>query len=198
MKKLFYYLAILAIGISSIKAQTLIAEYERLTIEVENEEEDLKNLKIVGQEQYEKLKEFTSKPTSFVLHYSQGVSEFMEKPFEPKEEKIEMGDMKMTMIVTPNEHIGFKDFNSNQLISNEYIMQKAFLMEESMPNLDWQIQEETQKFGDFTAQKATLKKDGKEIIAYYTEEIPIPDGLIHIMDCQDLSYISKPKIMYIA
>ncbi len=176
MKPLLLYFCFSLISIYFISAQTVIAEYERVSINTYSEEDEQKYIKLMGKEQYDKMMEFTSKPSYYILDYSQGISEFKEKPFEDKEESYEMGGIKMNMTIIADEDVWYKDFNSNQLISNEYIMHRAFLMEESMQNLDWQIQEETQEFGDFTAQKATLEKDGKEIIAYYTEEIPIPDG----------------------
>ena len=47
---------------------------------------------------------------------------------------------------------------------------------EESPKFNWQISEEKQKIGDYTGQKATTTFGGREWTAWFSLDIPFPDG----------------------
>src|SRR5690606_15124887 len=63
-------------------------------------------------------------------------------------------------------------------LPDEYIphLDSAYHVYDSMPELNWEITDETENILGFTCKKATVKYRGSSISAYFTEEIPIPFG----------------------
>ena len=54
---------------------------------------------------------------------------------------------------------------------------KTYFVKDSLGDLDWKIHpKDTLKIGDYLCTKATLNFRGRDYIAYFTEEIPIPAG----------------------
>lgn len=47
---------------------------------------------------------------------------------------------------------------------------------EKRPRIDWKLEKETKKIGNFTAHKAVGKFRGRKYTAWYTTEIPLPYG----------------------
>ncbi|MDC9722146.1 MAG: GLPGLI family protein [Urechidicola sp.] len=45
-----------------------------------------------------------------------------------------------------------------------------------IPKIDWKIQSETKKIGNYTCAKATAKFRGRDYTAWFTTEIPVPFG----------------------
>lgn len=72
----------------------------------------------------------------------------------------------------------FKTKDSPLIYYDEYIphLDSAYHVYDSMPELNWEITDETENILGFTCKKATVKYRGSSISAYFTEEIPIPFG----------------------
>jgi GLPGLI family protein len=49
-------------------------------------------------------------------------------------------------------------------------------LKELNPKFDWVLINETKKIGDFTCNKATCHFRGRDYVAWYTNEIPVPHG----------------------
>ncbi|RQP08197.1 MAG: GLPGLI family protein [Chryseobacterium sp.] len=73
----------------------------------------------------------------------------------------------------------------NHEVTKEYPDYKVFLIEQINSDIykiaddkkiNWQLSPETQKIGDYTAQKATTSFGGREWVAWFTTELPFPDG----------------------
>lgn len=97
---------------------------------------------------------------------------------EREKKEIETGQ-RMSFKNLPNDEVvyflkkqndeGFVEFYSNEFDQNlEYKENNTF---------DWKLSnDETKKYLSYTLKKATLKKYGKDFIAWYCPEVPINDG----------------------
>jgi GLPGLI family protein len=72
-----------------------------------------------------------------------------------------------------------------QKVVKEYPEYKTYLFEKVDSDLykiaeegkqDWKILSETQKIGNYTAQKATTSFGGRDWVAWFTTDLPFPDG----------------------
>ncbi|MGV9003002.1 GLPGLI family protein [Flavobacterium sp.] len=70
----------------------------------------------------------------------------------------------------------FKDFNQNQLFSEEKIFTKSLVVSDELNIFDWKIEKDTLTILNNKCQKATTKFRGREFVAYFTTDIPISDG----------------------
>ena len=55
-------------------------------------------------------------------------------------------------------------------------MNDQFYYDESMDLFDWQIHPETKRIKDYEVQKATTSFAGRNYVAWFSPELPIPDG----------------------
>ena len=70
----------------------------------------------------------------------------------------------------------YKDFDSSTLIIRELVGKSAYLITESFPKFDWQIEPDKKNIGGFDCQKATLTHKGRQYTAWFTTKIPSSDG----------------------
>ncbi|WP_196894782.1 GLPGLI family protein [Aureivirga marina] len=66
--------------------------------------------------------------------------------------------------------------NSNLVYECVDLKEHCYLFKDEGINLKWKITEITEKFGRFTAKKATAKFRGRNYTAWFTEEIPTMNG----------------------
>lgn len=69
----------------------------------------------------------------------------------------------------------FIDKSSNKMFSLLNWKSKQYV-EEIIPVIDWKLEKETKKIGSFDCKKATTSFRGREYIAWYALEIPLPYG----------------------
>lgn len=71
----------------------------------------------------------------------------------------------------------FKDFNSSELIVFDKLPKKSSGTKSTLlKSSDWHIYNETLTIGKYKTKKAVLKSPGKNIIAWFTEQLEIKDG----------------------
>jgi len=70
----------------------------------------------------------------------------------------------------------YKNFSTDRLISEERIFTKAFVVEDNLQLFKWTIEADTLTVLSQKCRKASTKFRGREYIAYFAEDIPIPDG----------------------
>jgi len=99
------------------------------------------------------------------------------------------------MVVTPGGNELYKNIQDNNYTSERELFGKLFLVQDTLPKIDWKLTGETKQIGQYTCYKATytrmsrggFKMDSekgesliqpKEIVttAWYTPQIPISDG----------------------
>jgi GLPGLI family protein len=70
----------------------------------------------------------------------------------------------------------FKDFNIQKIYSEELIRNKPFNVVDDLNIFEWNITNETKLILGYTCFKATTTFRGREFVAYFAKDIPIPDG----------------------
>ncbi|MFO7746122.1 MAG: GLPGLI family protein [Psychroflexus sp.] len=70
----------------------------------------------------------------------------------------------------------YKNYHTNQLFFVGRIGSDKFLYEEDIQPYTWDIKEKKKVINNFKVQKAITKFGGREYTAWFTEEIPIPQG----------------------
>lgn len=142
--------------------QVKVTYLERLKV-TKQMEPQMANPK-VAQMVKDKLKQMDR---SSSLYYNGGQS-----LYEPEKKKEEQT---ANVIVQSMGGIGcvYKDANSQEIITQESILDRQFLIVEKMPVVTWILDKETKKIGKFDCHKAHTEKGET---AWYCPEIKIADG----------------------
>lgn len=69
-----------------------------------------------------------------------------------------------------------KDFDTKKMIDQRDFLGKKFLIDGEIPEIGWKVTGEQKKILEYNCIKAIHKKEDKEIIAWFTPQIPIPNG----------------------
>lgn len=79
--------------------------------------------------------------------------------------------------ITDYTSVVYKNYKENQMLNREYILQTAYIIESDIFEYEWEFIEEGKEIAGFQCQLAkTVDKYGFEVFAWYTSEIPIPNG----------------------
>lgn len=70
----------------------------------------------------------------------------------------------------------YKDIDKQNFSQEGDILGKEFLINDTLPNYNWEITSETKIIGDFVCTKAKGTYDGQVVVAWYTASIPMKDG----------------------
>ena len=69
-----------------------------------------------------------------------------------------------------------KNFADQTMIDQRDFLGKKFLIDGTIPTMEWKVTGEQKKILEYTCMKATHMKDTMEIIAWFTPQIPFPNG----------------------
>jgi len=77
-----------------------------------------------------------------------------------------------------NDNIFYKDFTTQTTVEKRSLMEKEFLVEDSIRNVSWKLVDgETKTVAGHTCKKATGKSQmGLDLIAWYAEDMNLPAG----------------------
>lgn len=128
------------------------------------------------------------KTEEYVLIYSNGKSiyklkESAKKNDDDDEDELNVGSntkFSFKFLRKAMNAAMYKDHEKNKTIKQENILDKQFLISDSLHTLDWQITNKIKTFGDLKCREVTssgfrmMKK--QKITACYTEDIPINEG----------------------
>ncbi|MGY5847953.1 GLPGLI family protein [Salegentibacter sp. HM20] len=102
---------------------------------------------------------------------------------------------RMERIRTNFKYVIYKGIPENKISYTYRIIRDNFRYEENLNQFAWEILPETKLIKGFTAQKATTSYAGRDYEAWFTSEIPIPDGpykfnglpglILEVADSQD-------------
>ena len=139
------------------------------------------------------MKKFTNK--SYILSFNKTASIFKE------EEKLNQPNDGISFKM-PNSGTLYKDLSNKQYIRQKESFGKVFLIKDSLKKIDWKLEKESKKIGNYLAFKATamvekqkrfsrrgkpekeIKKDSikdkkpefEKLTVWYTPEIPVSNG----------------------
>ena len=75
------------------------------------------------------------------------------------------------------ENVVVKDFNTQKVTSSKKVFEETYLVQDSMPAIEWKITNETRTIANFECRKAVgIICDSVYVVAFYTEEITISGG----------------------
>jgi GLPGLI family protein len=80
------------------------------------------------------------------------------------------------MTRTNFNYVIYKGFPEGKISSTYKILRDHLRYEEDLDLFSWEILPETREVKGFSAQKATTTYAGRDYVAWFTSEIPIPDG----------------------
>lgn len=70
----------------------------------------------------------------------------------------------------------YKNLHEGKTIAKNTLAKKDYIYQESQVPLDWNITSESKDYSGYQAQKATTSFAGRDYEAWFTMEIPLPDG----------------------
>lgn len=73
-------------------------------------------------------------------------------------------------------HLFYKNHTSNVLKIRELVYEQAYVSEEPLPDMAWEITDFVKQIGSFSCQLAKVNFRGRRYDVWFTEEIPISDG----------------------
>lgn len=76
---------------------------------------------------------------------------------------------------TIHYHI-FKHYSSQELSFTESVIKDKFRYVQNLNLFDWKIQEDKKEIHGYQVQKASTRFAGRDYVAWFSPEIPIPDG----------------------
>ena len=97
----------------------------------------------------------------------------------PKRAGRNSADFKRIQAATPNTSIHYtiyKHYPSSAMSFTESIALEDFRYSQELGQLLWKIGMEQKEINGYQAQKATAKFAGRDYVAWFTPEIPAPDG----------------------
>lgn len=126
----------------------------------------------------------------FVLEFTQEESVFIKQPKLKKPNPTTEGKITISRSMMGDEEILYKNLRTNNFLNNKEVYGKLFLIQDTIKTYEWQLSKETKTIGEYICFKATyvpmseetddnLIEDGKikkEIIAWYTPQIPVKNG----------------------
>lgn len=87
------------------------------------------------------------------------------------------GELKISKEMTSSfPKLFYKDHQNSQVWTQEKIDRKLYSYQEPNIPLEWKIEEDSKEIMGYAAQKATTHFAGRDYIAWFTLEVPIPDG----------------------
>jgi GLPGLI family protein len=97
--------------------------------------------------------------------------------FTPIEDENSNGGFWGNDAMVKQNNITFTDLQSQSLISQKKVFEETFLLKDSTRNIHWKITDETREIAGYTCRRANaLILDSVYVVAFYTEQIPIPGG----------------------
>lgn len=167
MKKLYIVFIILILGITgkTQNIQVIYREQTKLPSNIEGVDDPLMLEAIKAQ--------IVDLGKNMTLTYANGESIYKEQVLNELNEQSDFSN-NTNVVYSYAKGIGgvYKNQKTKQIVSQEYILDKSFLIIEPLLSCDWQITQEEKIIENHTCVKAV----SGNLVAWYCPEIPIPDG----------------------
>lgn len=123
----------------------------------------------------------TNKRFNATLKYDGNKSYFHWNNTKIKEDETsqtdDFGNLKFEIILRDSVgSINYIDFKAQKMITRELRFKTPIILKEKLPKIKWELENEEKKIGSFTCNKATAKFRGRNYIAWYTTDLPMPIG----------------------
>jgi len=168
MKKiLFYTIMSLLISGNVVNAQSMKVVYQE-QLKTPDKVKELDNPAIAAAI----AAQLSKMGKTMVLYYEKGESFFGQLSSENKEQSGFQNNVQVQVIQQSGSGSYYKNQKKSESVSQEYIMDKAFLITEPL-NSEWKLISEEKKVGNYSCKKAV---NNNNVIAWYCPEIPVKEG----------------------
>ncbi len=184
MKK--HIISLLLLSYSLTNAQTqwhIVYQFKRVETEATKKRSDsLRKANPQWAEMMQKFRKMSNNKT-FHLHFNNVSSLFIEE--EILENPVQNKNKRSFMRMNRPKPIIFTELTLKEYIQKITSFQEAYLIKDSLPNYQWKISNETRQIGKYLVIKAIGKEmkrnrkgvlQEKEVIAWFTPQIPISTG----------------------
>lgn len=113
------------------------------------------------------------------LYFNNTISLYHEKYGDKDREVTLLADGSTSIVELATEKTAsyyYSYLHSSKMLFGEEIAYDYYHFEEEVPEIKWELFNETKKIGGFICKKATGKFRGRNYTAWYTEEIPVNAG----------------------
>jgi GLPGLI family protein len=145
-----------------------------------------------------------------VLEFNTERSKFtLLKPDDSTKEITKVREDNNLQLVVPESDfrpVNYIDRNSGDLLSYEYMFKKNNLLMETIPSINWKINEAFKVIGQFKCQQAVGYFRGRTYTVWFASEIPVPYGpwklqglpglILEVKDGRNEIFITTSKINF--
>lgn len=128
----------------------------------------------------------------FILEFTQEESLFRKQP-KLKKPNLKNEGITISRSLMGDDEIHYKNLQKSEFLNSKELYGKQFLIKDDIETPDWKLSNESKTIGDYVCFKATYvpkadesddseekwikeEKDNKEIVAWYTPQIPLKNG----------------------
>lgn len=128
----------------------------------------------------------------FILEFTQEESVFRKQP-KLKKPNLKEGGITISRSLMSDDEIHYKNLQKSEFLNSKELYGKKFLIRDDIETPDWQLSNESKTIGDYVCFKATYvfkseesedsprlrsgnEDKEKQIIAWYTPQIPVKNG----------------------
>lgn len=125
----------------------------------------------------ENLYLFTGEKLSVFVNYNEAHKEELKEKLEETRRKLGFGDMEEAgykQSLFKKQH--YKDLSGGNVLTYQKILDNEYAYFELDTPLEWEVLSEQKEFDGYSVQKATTSFAGRDYEAWFTMEIPIPNG----------------------
>ncbi len=88
----------------------------------------------------------------------------------------EGGNMQIKMVIASPDNRMYKDFSTGKVVDQRDFMGRKFLIDDQIKEYAWKITGEQKELLGYTCQKAILQDTAQNLVAWFTPQIPLPNG----------------------
>lgn len=110
------------------------------------------------------------------LYFTENESIYKNVPQEPVVNEIKSEGFHLEIKNDIPEDEYYKNLENNSKTEKRDFLDRTFLMKNELMDFKWKIMADQDKVLDYAVQKATTKMDTLDIIAWFSPQIPIPNG----------------------
>jgi GLPGLI family protein len=146
---------------------------ETIKLEIDIPEEHREQLKAVLPD---------SRTSKMMLMFNS--SESIYKDYEGGEDEViesgsEGGGMHMKMIIQKADNQLYKNTAENIVYEKQEFFGRDFLIVDEAHSFKWKLENESKEILGYTCKKARSTNDERDIVAWFSPEIPVPNGPLH-------------------
>lgn len=123
------------------------------------------------------IKSQLTKPAYFDLIFNENESNYEKSKSSDLKKDDDLGGQQKFQVITMNaQSTIYRNLKTNKYLKGTSLLGKDFLIEKEPKKIDWKLENEIKKIGDYNCNKAFATIDGNLVEAWYTNSIPFSGG----------------------